>query len=186
MISKYTSDEDMRKIRVLTFETANPADPLANVHKACFFLLPDQAPLTGRVFSTWHQTTNGAQQTKGKHITATTGNLCYRLAWWYHQWNNFPHYWHFVRGIHRSPVNSPHKGQWRWTLMFSLICAWKNAWINNRYASDLRPHCTHYDVTVMDDSHSCKPYTWLSERLWYLQQIHSVNTIVSHKAIDNL
>ena len=22
-------------------------------------------------------------------------------------------YWPFVRGIHRSPVNSPHKGQWR-------------------------------------------------------------------------
>ena len=35
--------------------------------------------------------------------------------------NNFPRYWPFVRGIHRSPVNSPHKGQWRGALMFSLI-----------------------------------------------------------------
>ena len=26
----------------------------------------------------------------------------------------------FVQGIHRSPVNSPHKGQWRGALMFSL------------------------------------------------------------------
>ena len=26
-------------------------------------------------------------------------------------------------GIHRFPVNSPHKGQWRGTLIFSLICA---------------------------------------------------------------
>ena len=26
---------------------------------------------------------------------------------------HFPRYWPFVRGIHRSPVNSPHKGQWR-------------------------------------------------------------------------
>ena len=26
-------------------------------------------------------------------------------------------------GIHRSPVNSPHIGQWRGALMFSLICA---------------------------------------------------------------
>ena len=25
-------------------------------------------------------------------------------------------------GIHQSPVDSPHKGQWRWALMFSLIC----------------------------------------------------------------
>ena len=27
----------------------------------------------------------------------------------------------FVRGTHRSPVNSPHKGQWRGTLILSLI-----------------------------------------------------------------
>ena len=27
------------------------------------------------------------------------------------KWKNFPRYWPFVRGIHRSPVNSPHKGQ---------------------------------------------------------------------------
>ena len=35
---------------------------------------------------------------------------------------HFPRYWTFVRGIHRSPVNSPHKDQWRGALMFSLIC----------------------------------------------------------------
>ena len=38
------------------------------------------------------------------------------------KWKHFPRYWPFVRGIHRSPVNSPHKGQWRGALMFSLIC----------------------------------------------------------------
>ena len=32
------------------------------------------------------------------------------------KWEHFPHYWPFVRGIHRSPVNSPHKGQWHGTL----------------------------------------------------------------------
>ena len=26
------------------------------------------------------------------------------------KWKHFPRYWTFVRGIHRSPVNSPHKG----------------------------------------------------------------------------
>ena len=36
----------------------------------------------------------------------------------------FPCYWPFMRGIHRSPVNSPHEGQWRGALMLSLICAW--------------------------------------------------------------
>ena len=29
------------------------------------------------------------------------------------KWKHFPRYWSVVRGIHRSPVNSPHKGQWR-------------------------------------------------------------------------
>ena len=38
------------------------------------------------------------------------------------KWKHFPRYWPFVRGIHRSRVNSPHKGQWRGALMFSLIC----------------------------------------------------------------
>ena len=55
-------------------------------------------------------------------------------------------------GIHRSPVNSPHKGEWRGTLMFSLICVWKNGWVNNRKAGDLRHYRAHYDVTVM---HHC-------------------------------
>ena len=48
------------------------------------------------------------------------------------KWKHFPRYWPFVRGIHRSTVNSPHKGQWRGALMFSLICAWINGWVNNR------------------------------------------------------
>ena len=65
------------------------------------------------------------------------------------KWKHFPHYWPFVWGIHRSPVNSPHKGQWRRALMFSFICTWINGWVNNRVASDLRCHLTHYDVTVM-------------------------------------
>ena len=58
-------------------------------------------------------------------------------------------YWPFVRGIHRSPVNSPHKGQWRGALMFSLICVWINGWVNNRGAGDLRRYRAHYDVIVM-------------------------------------
>ena len=65
------------------------------------------------------------------------------------KWKHFPRYWPFVRGIHRSPVNSPHKGQWRGALVFSLICAWINGWVNNREAGDFRRHHAHYDVTVM-------------------------------------
>ena len=65
------------------------------------------------------------------------------------KWKRFPRYWPFVRGIHRSPVNSSHKGQWRGALMFSLICAWINGWVNNHKAGDLRRYRAHYDVTVM-------------------------------------
>ena len=68
---------------------------------------------------------------------------------------HFPRYWPFVRGIHRSPVNSPHKDQWRGALMFSLICAR----INNREAGDLRRHRTHCHVIVM--WFACKVFgTW--------------------------
>ena len=65
------------------------------------------------------------------------------------KWKHFPRYWPFVRGINRSPVNSPHKGQWTGALMFSFICVWTNAWVNNHKAGDLRRHRVHYDVIVM-------------------------------------
>ena len=65
------------------------------------------------------------------------------------KWNHFPCYWPFVRGIHRTPVNSPHKCQWRGAFMFSLICAWINRWVNNREVGDLRRYRVHYDVHVM-------------------------------------
>ena len=65
------------------------------------------------------------------------------------KWKHFPRNWPFVRGIHRSPVNSQHKGQWRGALMFSLICVWINDGVNNREAGDLRRYRLHYDVIVM-------------------------------------
>ena len=90
-----------------------------------------------------------------KIITSWHGNA-FRIddiLWGCHddviQWKHFPRYCPFVQGIHRSPVNSPHKGQWRGALMFSLICTWINGWVNNCEAGDLRRHCIHYDVIVM-------------------------------------
>ena len=67
------------------------------------------------------------------------------------KWKHFPRYWPFVGG----PVNSPHKGQWRRALMFSLICAWINDWVNNGEAGDLRRNRAHYDVIVMQTEISC-------------------------------
>ena len=65
------------------------------------------------------------------------------------KWKYFLRYWPFVRVIHRSPVDSPHKGHWCWALMFSFICAWTNGWIDNQDAGDFRRHCANYDITVM-------------------------------------
>ena len=59
------------------------------------------------------------------------------------KWKHFPRHWPFVRGIHRWPVNSPHKGQWRGALVFSLICVRTNA------RNNLRRHYAHDDVIVM-------------------------------------
>ena len=46
-------------------------------------------------------------------------------------------------------MNSPHKGQWRGALVFSLICTRINGWVNNREADDFRRHRAHYYVIVM-------------------------------------
>ena len=74
-------------------------------------------------------------------------------TWWRHQMDRFfLRYWPFLRGIHRSPVNSSHNGQRRGALMFSLLCTWINGWVNNREAGDLRRLRTHYDVNVMNIS----------------------------------
>ena len=86
------------------------------------------------------------------------------------KWKHFPRYWPFVWGIHRSPVNSPHKGQWRRALMFPLICVGINGWVNNRKAGDLRRYRAHYDVIVMKH-HIVIPHTcshWSS--LQYIRQ----------------
>ena len=64
--------------------------------------------------------------------------------------DKFPRYSPFVWVIHRWPVNSTHRRKWRGALMFSLICARINGWVNNCEADDMRRHRAHYDVNLMD------------------------------------
>ena len=47
-------------------------------------------------------------------------------------------------------LNSPHKGQWPGALIFSLICARINGWVNNRKAGDLRRYRDDYDAIVIN------------------------------------
>ena len=65
------------------------------------------------------------------------------VSWWRHQMETFSALLAICAGT------SPHKGQWRWALMFSLIGAWINGSVNNHEAGDLRRHRAHYDVIVM-------------------------------------
>ena len=90
------------------------------------------------------------------------------------KWKHFPRNWPFVREIHRSPVNFPRKGQWRGALMFSLIYAWINDWVNNREAGDLRRQHGHYDVIVMF------PFVWLLGFCGVLS-IYTKEILTSHK-----
>ena len=70
-------------------------------------------------------------------------------TWWRHQMETFSALLAICAGNSPVPVNSPHKGQWRGALMFTLICARIYGWVNNREAGDLRRYRAHYDVIVM-------------------------------------
>ena len=81
------------------------------------------------------------------------------------KWEHFLRYWPFVRGIQRSPVNSPHKGRWGRAFMFYSSAPWINGRVNNQEAGwfktpsrSLWRHCNaiytflhlspHFDVCV--------------------------------------
>ena len=61
------------------------------------------------------------------------------------KWKHFSRYWPFVREF----TGDLHIGQSRGALVFSLICACINGWVNNHEAGYLRSHRALYDVTVM-------------------------------------
>ena len=81
------------------------------------------------------------------------------------KWKHFPRHWPFVRGIHRPAGNSPHKGQWRGAMMFSLNCARIKGRVNNGEAGDLRRHRVHHDVIVMFNQY-LRRLTGPTEDIW--------------------
>ena len=64
-------------------------------------------------------------------------------AWWHHQMVTFSALLTLCAG--KSPLIKARRG----ALMFSLIWAWINGWVNNREAGDLRRQRAHHDLTVM-------------------------------------
>ena len=111
-----------------------------------------------------------------------------------------------VRGIHRSAVDSPHKGQWRGASKFSLICAWTNGWANNTNAGDFRRYRAHYDVTMMIFSSfifiystaafclftalevlfiMCDIFSWCHINLYYFAICQNINSSAPGKCVSN-
>ena len=63
------------------------------------------------------------------------------------KWKHFPRYWPFVRGIHLSPVNSPHKPVTRSFVVFFDLCPnkrlskhWRGWWFETQ-SRPLWRHC---------------------------------------------
>ena len=126
------------------------------------------------------------------------------------KWKHYPRYWPFARGIDQSPVDSPHKGQWRGVLTFSLLNAWTKvhlrfcvdvifvrvlmrevwgaifvhrvAWLWDTAVS--RMHCINENVIIMDGDPLCQASRMDSGVLLvdspYSNEINWRNWIVFH------
>ena len=101
-------------------------------------------------------------------------------TWWRHQMETFSALLALCAGNSPVPVNSPHKGQWRGALMFSLIWARINDWVNNRKAGDLRRHRGHCDVNVMILKIDGDTWTNLSIQLLSTKQTWQCCINISH------
>ena len=83
----------------------------------------------------------------GRHWSSHPPHHDELLPWWRHQIETFSALLDLCEGNSPSPVNSPHTGQWCGALMFSLIYACTNGWVNTRcwwFETPSRPlwrHC---------------------------------------------
>ena len=70
-------------------------------------------------------------------------------SWWRHQIETFSALLAFCGGIHWSPVNSPHEGQWRGALMFSLISTLDKRLRKSSRRRWFETPSRSYDVTII-------------------------------------
>ena len=98
-------------------------------------------------------------------------------TWWHHQMETCPRYWSFVWGIHRSPVNSSHKGQLRRAFIFSLICALNKrlskqslGWWLETSSCALWRHCNQRSLIIPWATRNARPLhvSVLRKALWCL------------------
>ena len=65
-------------------------------------------------------------------------DICRRITWWRHQMETFSALLALTKASDAA----------LWCLLWSA--SWINGWVNNREAGNLRCHCAHYDVIVMN------------------------------------
>ena len=119
-------------------------------------------------------------------------DLCqhYPRPWWPHQMETFSALLALCAGNSLVTGEFPSQGHWSGALIFSLICAWINGWVNSQ-AGNLTHHRAHYDVTVIAmaccltaPSHYLNRYclvikTVLWHSLWsLLDQFHEVMNLI--------
>ena len=96
-------------------------------------------------------------------------------------WKHFPLYWYFVRGNHRSPVDSPAERDakiWWFHVFFDIRI---KCWPNNVVVGDLRRHRAH--VTSL---RSCDVRViWLMTLIWRDEHLISVDISTSRWDIKN-
>ena len=94
---------------------------------------------------------------KGTLIAQISGELLH-IPWWRHQMETFSALLALCVGNSSVTVNSPHRGQWREALMFSLTCALNNERLNKQswgwwFESTLHSlwrHC-HAKISIADE-----------------------------------
>ena len=103
------------------------------------------------------------------------------------KWKHFPRYWPFVWRIHRSLVNSLHKGQWQGAFMCYLICASINGLLNNNEAGDLRHDRDHCGVVLLfkmisntDKNMLLNTFPLFKQLCLYKQSFHQDPVFISH------
>ena len=94
------------------------------------------------------------------------------------KWKHFTRYWPFVRGIHLSPVNSPHKGHWRGALMLltpkrvASQCARYSRYARICFINQKR-QSAHFQSEILTHTKYMKPFVFRKNAnyLWLLRSL---------------
>ena len=108
------------------------------------------------------------QQTELNHLYITFKHLAlYSLSLWYMMTSSDGNIFRITGPWCGKFTGHPHKAQWRGALMFSLIWAWMNGWVDYGEADDLRRHHSHPLWRHRNDDKftsriSYHPFTWFT------------------------